>query len=196
MYTLISRLYRSRSSILILILLLCIQIPNTAQENLKPPVIQQIDQAEQELTVAPAQTIKGRIVAELSPKLWKKTFAIEPKQQTTMGIERLNITPELERIFDCYGLEKIWRTMPQLEQPVDKQTYTVVSYTEYVKRRFETQKRRPNSQPYEPPELTKMQSFFELKFPDDTDMIQLLDELLKVPGVLSAHTVKIPIPQY
>lgn len=139
--------------------------------------------------------LKGRVRIGLSERLWKKQFTVPQKPQKPYGCERLNLSPELLRVFRCYSLERIWRSMRQLEYPLDERTYIVIDYADWVERQRAERGMRKYARHYNPPKMTRMMSIFELKFPDETNLSELLKELRNVPEVISAEAVVKPVPQ-
>jgi len=162
------------------------QKPDISKRLKGPPWIQKAEEV---------TALKGRVRAVLSENLWKKQFTLPQKPQKPYGTERLNLTPELRRLFRCYSLESIWRSMQQLEYPLDKQTRIVIDYAEWIKRRRAERGMRKYARDYDPPRLTRMMSSFELKFPDDTNLHVLLKALRKVPGIISAEMIVRPVSQ-
>jgi hypothetical protein len=138
--------------------------------------------------------VPGRIRVMLANNLWKKEFTPEQKEKKPRGLERLNLTPELAGVFQCYSLERVWRSMSQLEQRINGKI-KVITYPGWVKKRRKERGMRSNARLYKVPDLLQMKSTFELKFPEETDLDDLLEALRKVPGVISAKAVTLPIPQ-
>lgn len=147
-----------------------------------------------DFTMRPPKYIPGRVHVLLANELWKKEFVAKNDNQLPRGIERLNLSPELKRIFDCYPVEQIWRSLPTLERPLNGKIQ-VINYAERMTLLWEKKKKRNNARPYNPPKLTEMMGSFELKFQKDIDMEALLEALKNVPGILSAEAVAVPNPQ-
>ncbi|MBF8293914.1 MAG: Thermophilic serine proteinase precursor, partial [Bacteroidetes bacterium] len=135
--------------------------------------------------------IPGRIRAVFADKLLRQEFV--PKQGSK-GLERLNMTPDLEEILRCYDVKRVWRSMAELEH-YENGRVRVVSYAERVRERWKTQGMRGNARPYEVPDLSSAAAMLEMEFPLETNIDLLLKDLRKVPGVLSAEQIVVPIPE-
>lgn len=145
------------------------------------------------LSAGTAKIVPGRVIVVLNEKLWKKEFRTPVKDIKPWGAHRLNMTKALAAVFEKYSIERVWRSIPQLEQPV-KEKVRVISYPEWVNKRNRERGIRKNTRPYKAPQLVSMQGTFDLKFPEKADLDALLRDLRRVPGVISAEAVKVPIP--
>ena len=137
--------------------------------------------------------VPGRVTVVLGARLWKKEFEFRGRDEKIRGVERLRLTPRLEKIFSTYSLKRVWRSMPQLEQRV-KGRVRVITYPEWVIARRSERGMRKNARPYKPPQLARMQGAFELEFPKDTDLRALVEAIREVPGIVSAEAVVEPLP--
>lgn len=153
------------------------------QEDILPPL----------LTREAGAVVPGRVRVVLDESLWREEFGQERPEITPRGLERLNLSRELSRVLDCYSLERVWRTFPQLERTENGRT-RVLSYAEWVVMRRSERGMRANGRPYEPPDLPELPRSFELKLAEGVDLNRLLRELSEVPGVISAELVIEPIP--
>lgn len=158
---------------------------------LKPIVPPSFESIPSTPRLLPSRVVPGQVTVVLDKSLWKETFTVSKEHGGPQGIERLKISPELAKIFKRYQLLIVQRAYPQLEQRTDG-TIQVVSYAQWVEKRKEKRGTRKNARPYKAPELPEMGGTFDLKFPGNTNLKALLEELRKIPDVILAEMIMEP----